>query len=63
MHFNYMFRWIYMYYLSTDIDECLNNPCGEYEDCVNTPGSVMCLCADGYTRNTTTGACVGEKIS
>ena len=46
----------------TDIDECLSNPCGELEDCVNTPGNYMCLCPDGLTQNTTTGACEGDKI-
>uniref|UniRef100_A0A803KMT8 non-specific serine/threonine protein kinase n=1 Tax=Chenopodium quinoa TaxID=63459 RepID=A0A803KMT8_CHEQI len=34
----------------TDINECIagpNNPCTTF--CVNTPGSFICFCSDGYT--------------
>ncbi|XP_072225679.1 adhesion G protein-coupled receptor E1-like [Leuresthes tenuis] len=31
-----------------DIDECLDNVCGDHGTCVNNPGSYECDCHDGY---------------
>ena len=39
--------------LSSDIDECASgNACENGGQCVNTPGSFTCTCADGYTGST-----------
>lgn len=37
-------------YFSSDIDECVDNPCDESGNyaCVNTPGSYNCVCREGY---------------
>ena len=35
---------------STDIDECLNNPCGANATCTNSPpGSHTCTCNTGFS--------------
>lgn len=37
---------------STDIDECLNGTaCDVIADCLNTNGSYVCTCPDGYRGN------------
>ena len=43
----------------TDIDECTNqsNICSNMEYCVNTPGSYVCPCVDGYAWNNITNTC------
>ncbi|XP_066477514.1 protein HEG homolog 1 [Tiliqua scincoides] len=33
---------------SSDIDECLSNPCPASATCTNTPGSFQCVCSLGY---------------
>ena len=47
-----------------DIDECAMNTdnCDDtLADCSNTPaGSFTCTCIAGYTRDGTTGTCIGE---
>ena len=40
-----------------DLDECLNAPCGEHADCVNTVGSFQCVCHAGFKQQNTT-SCV-----
>ena len=35
----------------TDIDECLNDPCGKNEMCLNYDGGHICKCAPGYESN------------
>ena len=48
---------------SPDVNECnsTNNLmlCGDFADCVNTPGSYVCECQPGYIRNGTEGVCIG----
>ncbi|KAH3861667.1 hypothetical protein DPMN_024601, partial [Dreissena polymorpha] len=34
-----------------DINECLTNPCGNNQNCMNTFGSYYCECNTGYHRN------------
>lgn len=41
------FRSIYK--LSSDINECTTNPCGENAECKDTVGSFSCLCKEGFT--------------
>ena len=38
-------------YVCADIDECLNETCGEnaYAHCVNTVGAFSCQCDEGFT--------------
>lgn len=51
---------------SPDINECLSanssELCGEFSNCVNTPGSYDCECQQGYTGNGTEGICIGIFI-
>ena len=45
--------------LYVDGDECVqNNPCGSAGTCVDTTGSYICMCLDGYTFSS--GTCFGE---
>ena len=37
--------------MSTDINECLTNPCDPNAACVDTPGSFTCTCNTGYAGN------------
>ena len=51
----------YILLLLSDIDECSNsslNDCGHI--CINTFGSFMCQCRDGYAL--TNNTCVGELV-
>lgn len=36
--------------MNLDINECIgmNNPCSENAECINSGGSVQCLCLDGF---------------
>uniref|UniRef100_A0A8C6UNP8 Uncharacterized protein n=1 Tax=Neogobius melanostomus TaxID=47308 RepID=A0A8C6UNP8_9GOBI len=36
----------------THVDECLEDVCGEYEICLNNPGSFACKCATGFENVT-----------
>ena len=42
-----------------DIDECEQNPnlCGEMQQCVNTAGSFICECRQGFVWDNV--ACIG----
>uniref|UniRef100_A0A8W8N7V2 Fibrillin-1 n=1 Tax=Magallana gigas TaxID=29159 RepID=A0A8W8N7V2_MAGGI len=47
-------------FCETDINECniSDNPCNSYtEECVNTDGSFICKCKEGFT-NSTNGNCI-----
>ena len=46
-----------------DDDECERGICGENTgDCINTEGSFICVCEEGYHHNTTV-ACEGKLLS
>ena len=49
--------------LCADIDECLQTETcpGDYDECVNTNGSYICRCDDGYERVMEDGPCVGQS--
>lgn len=54
------FKW----YCYIDIDECgfSNGEC--MHDCLNTPGSYQCSCAEGYTLDNDLHNCTGlVKVS
>ena len=38
-------------FIATDINECEEDVCGSNEICVNTVGSFICQCQEGYKRN------------
>uniref|UniRef100_A0A8C5I4Y5 Fibrillin-2-like n=1 Tax=Gouania willdenowi TaxID=441366 RepID=A0A8C5I4Y5_GOUWI len=42
---------------SDNVDECVSNPCIN-GDCVNTPGSYLCKCHEGYQGTPTKQACI-----
>ena len=37
------------FFISLDINECLNSPCHSNGICTNTPGSFLCSCQSGFT--------------
>lgn len=43
-----------------DVDECAENNAGCSHTCLNTPGSVYCLCPDGYTLAEDWKKCYGN---
>lgn len=47
---------------STDENECqrIVNPCLDNAQCINTPGSYQCGCADGYRLLPDGHRCQGE---
>lgn len=51
-----------MHYISsTDVNECLYNPCQHNSPCSNTPGSYRCDCSPGWTgQNCDSGMCVHD---
>ena len=64
MHISYEF--LVTRFVSADIDECARgiHSCssGNREACVNTPGSFICDCQQGYSRNAD-GVCTGNRYS
>lgn len=42
---------LFIYFLVSDINECLENPCGANAVCTNSPGSFLCSCKPDYTGN------------
>ena len=50
---------IFYFYYIPDEDECRISPCGMGAVCLNTPGSYICQCPDGY-RITRDLQCEGE---
>ena len=46
----------------SDIHECeVASPCDENANCVNTPGSFICTCNEGYSGNGFT--CTGQYVT
>ena len=46
--------------VSIDIDECELDTDGCHQQCINTPGSFMCNCSDGYLLNEDGFTCDGN---
>lgn len=44
----YQVKNIIILYLFEDIDECVDNACGDYGTCLNTVGSFNCKCFVGF---------------
>ncbi|KAH9496286.1 hypothetical protein Btru_018010 [Bulinus truncatus] len=42
---------------SVDVDECLDLPCTNYSQCVNSNGSYECDCLNGLTKSADSGLC------
>ena len=47
-------------YPTTDIDECVYEPCDEISTCYNANGTYFCACNDGYTRSGGSGGSGGS---
>lgn len=45
--------------LSVDIDECASNPCHIHANCINTPGSHVCSCKNGFVGDGL--SCIGKS--
>ena len=43
-----------------DVNECLSSPCVN-GDCLNSPGSFVCLCTSGSTLDATGLQCIGKR--
>ena len=45
--------YLFIFFMSTDINECSSNTddCSILATCMNTDGSYLCECIDGYTGN------------
>ena len=46
-----------------DIDECSVNKGGCQHNCINTPGSLVCKCDDGYYLDADKKSCQGKNAS
>ena len=46
-----------------DIDECSVNKGGCQHNCINTPGSFVCTCDDGYYLDANKKSCQGKDAS
>lgn len=46
-----------------NVNECQDGgPCKALENCVDTQGSYVCQCKDGYQRNDATGECKSRSL-
>lgn len=45
-----------------DIDECLENPCGQNAICINEIGTFKCECPPGMTGDPFIGSCIGTIL-
>ena len=55
-----MYAWIMLYLLlHTDVDDCADNPCGEYGTCTDELQGFTCQCQDGFAQSPLTGSCEG----
>jgi len=48
-----------LFVFDLDIDECASDICHN-GNCVNSPGSFQCVCADGYQLSSTGDECQGN---
>lgn len=48
-------------FTSSDFDECGVGLCGDNGDCINTPGSFVCICHEGYSLGSD-DICTGELV-
>ena len=60
--FNFTYITDALLFPAVDIDECLENPCSGISDCINTVGSYMCVCSQGYTTSVN-DSCEGVLMS
>lgn len=44
---------LYDYIPATDIDECKDAPCSSNAQCINTVGSYLCECVEGFFKEGT----------
>lgn len=49
-------------YIYTDVNECINNPCGKNAICTDTSGGFICSCGEGYSGDPYRG-CEGIKYA
>ena len=49
MYTHYFIRIVNDILYTTDIDECLSDPCDVNAICINTAGSYICDCNIGYS--------------
>ena len=49
-----------MFFIITDIDECLNNNGSCSHDCINTVGSYYCDCPTGHNLQPNNHDCEGK---
>lgn len=47
--------------LVVDINECEDNPCPKYSNCVNTDGGYACNCFTGYYKDNNS-QCQGKYV-
>ena len=58
----YLVCFLYASFL-LDIDECSVNKGGCQHNCINTPGSLVCKCDDGYYLDADKKSCQGKDAS
>ena len=46
---------VFIYFIFSDVNECLNNPCMNGATCVNTRGDFQCLCPPQWTGKICSG--------
>ena len=61
-------EWIAVYLYDTllfvsDIDECQEGSAGCDHNCVNTDGSYLCTCMDGYELESDNHTCTGDDLN
>ena len=49
--------------LHTDVDNCADNPCGEYGTCTDEVEGFTCECQDGFDQSGPMGRCEGQKTN
>ena len=51
-----------IFFFCTDYDDCVavDQPCYENAECVNKPGTYVCVCMNGYAYNEEIEICEGN---